>query len=264
MRSGMNVQRRKDPAQPAETIVGRVAEIWRYPVQSMGGEGLAATTIQSGGIPGDRAYGLVDPDIGEIVSSAQGKKKWRGIVALSARLLAEPQDDPVPIAEITLPDGTTLLSDRADIDARLTAALGAPVHLAHRATESKRAAYEHEPLHILTTASLAAFKAHHAGGRFEPARFRPNIVVDTGDGAGFVEQGWLVRQLRIGEGLRIAVTDHCKRCVMTTLAQGDLPFDPAILHTVTASNNTFAGVYASVAAPGPIRIGDPVALSEDP
>jgi len=46
------------------------------------------------------------------------------------------------------------------------------------------------------------------------------------------------------------------RCVMTTLPQGDLPMDPAILHTATAHNNTRAGVYASVVRPGAIKIGD--------
>ena len=71
------------------------------------------------------------------------------------------------------------------------------------------------------------------------------------------------RHLQIGDTARIAVTDNCTRCVMTTLPQGDLPFDPAILHTVTATNRTWAGVYAGVQLPGTIAIGDPVRLLED-
>ncbi len=37
-----------------------------------------------------------------------------------------------------------------------------------------------------------------------------------------------------------------------------LPLDPAILHTVTAHNDTWAGVHASVVRPGAIKVGDPV------
>ena len=83
-------------------------------------------------------------------------------------------------------------------------------------------------------------------------------MIDTGDKTGFLEQGWIERRFRIGDGVEIAISEHCKRCVMTTLPQGDLPMDPAILHTATAHNNTRAGVYATVVQPGAIKVGDPV------
>lgn len=258
----MNIQHQESKVQAAGTVVGRVAEIWRYPVQSMRGEKLTQTLIESTGVPGDREYGVVDPEIGEVVSAAQGKKKWRGLVTLSARLLGGPASGQRPPVQIVTPAGETLDGDQSDIDARLSAILEQPVHLAHRAIENKRSSYSHEPLHILTTASLAAFKAQHAKGQFAPARFRPNIVIDTGDTRGFLEQGWMERHLQIGDSARIAVTDNCKRCVMTTLPQGDLPFDPAILHTVNGANRTWAGVYASVRLPGTIAVGDPAVLLE--
>jgi hypothetical protein len=240
-------------------IVGRIAEIWRYPVQSMRGECLDAAEIAANGVVGDRAYGIVDPDLAQVVSSAQGRRKWRGIVTLAARYLDTPlaNGHAAPI-EIMLPDGTRLTNGQADIDARLGEALGAPVHLADRAAEGKRSDYSHSPLHLLTTASLRQFAGHHPEGRFVPARFRPNLVIDVGDETGFVEQDWLERRFRVGDGVEIAITEHCKRCVMTTLPQGDLPMDPLILHTASMHNQTRAGVYAAVLKPGPLRIGDPV------
>ena len=57
------------------------------------------------------------------------------------------------------------------------------------------------------------------------------------------------------------------RCVMTTLAQGDLPNDRAVLRAATDHNRveisgigTWAcvGAYASVATPGTICVGDAV------
>jgi uncharacterized protein YcbX len=239
--------------------IGTVAELWRYPVQSMGGEALAAADIAGRGVIGDRRYGVVDPDAGIVVSSAQGRKKWRDIVTLAARYLSAPANDgAAPAIEILLPDGSRLRNDQSDIDGRLGTALGAPVHLADKVAEEKSSDYDHSPLHLLTTASLRQFAEFHPEGRFAPARFRPNIVIDTGDKTGFLEQGWLEQRFAIGATVEIVVTEHCKRCVMTTLPQGDLPLDPAILHTTTAYNNTRAGVYATVVQPGIIKVSDPV------
>lgn len=240
-------------------VVGRIAELWRYPVQSMQGERLESLEVAGYGVVGYRAYGILDPDDGMVVSSAQGRRKWRGIVTLAARYLDGPSKNgtAAPI-EILLPDGTSVRGDRPDADALLSDALGAPVHLADKAAEHKRSEYSHSPLHLLTTASLRQFAEHHPEGRFLPARFRPNLVVDMGDTQGFVEQGWIGRRFRIGETVEIAITEDCKRCVMTTLPQGDLPMDPAILHTTSMYNQTRAGVYASVLQPGELRVGDPV------
>src|SRR5262249_18242682 len=161
-----------------------------------------------------------------------------------------------PPVEILLPDGSRLRNDQRDIDERLTAAIGAPVHLADKAAEEKRSAYGHSPLHLLTTASLRQFAAHHPEGKFASARFRPNIVIDTGDKTEFLEQGWVAQRFALGDGLEIEISEHCKRCVMTTLAQGALPFDPGILHAATAHNETRAGVYATVVRSGTIKVGD--------
>jgi uncharacterized protein len=243
--------------------IGRIAEIWRYPVQSMQGERLEAAEIAPNGVIGDRAYGIVDPDVAMVVSSASGRRKWRGIVTFAARYLEAPAKNghAAPI-EIVLPDGTTLRNDQADIDSRLSDVLDAPVHLADKAAEDKRCEYSQAPLHLLTTASLRQFAEHHPEGRFVPARFRPNLVIDIGGEAGFVEQGWIERRFRVGDGVEIAITEHCKRCVMTTLPQGDLPMDPVILHTASMHNQTRAGVYAAVLQPGHLRIGDPVRAIE--
>ena len=55
-----------------------------------------------------------------------------------------------------------------------------------------------------------------------------------------------------------SVTGPCVRCVMTTLAQGDLPRDPGILRTAAQHNKVSVGVYATVERGGTIRRGDAV------
>jgi MOSC domain-containing protein len=97
-------------------IVGRVRELWRYPVKSMGGEKLERCRLGTQGVLGDRGWALRDEQAGEI----RGAKKMPALLTCQARYLGEPTDDHVPAAEITLPDGSRLRSDAPTVAARLS------------------------------------------------------------------------------------------------------------------------------------------------
>jgi uncharacterized protein YcbX len=113
----------------------------------------------------------------------------------------------------------------------------------------------------VTTATLDRLRSLYPEGRFEPRRFRPNIIVATGPGtSGFVENDWVGREIAIGEHVRLRVTMATGRCVMTTLPQGDLPKDSGILRTAAQHNNAQIGVYAEVISGGPVRRGEPITL----
>ena len=127
--------------------------------------------------------------------------------------------------------------------------------------------YDLAELHLLTSSTLTTLAGFYPAGRFDVLRYRPNLLIDT-DRAGFVENDWPGRTLAIG-GLRALVSLPTMRCIMTTLAQGDLPRDPELLRTVARHNRieiaglghwACAGAYAGVAAPGTVRVGDPVTL----
>jgi uncharacterized protein YcbX len=105
-------------------------------------------------------------------------------------------------------------------------------------------------VHLLTAATLDRLGGLYPQGRFEARRFRPNVVVATPDADGFVENDWIGRTLAIGDEVRLRVTAPCARCVMTTLAQGDLPKDPGILRTAAQHTQAHVGVYAEVLAGG--------------
>ena len=116
-------------------------------------------------------------------------------------------------------------------------------------------------MHLVTTATLERLRELYPQGRFEAPRFRPNVVVATAAGQkGFVEQAWIDHTLAIGEQVRLRVTGPCARCVMTTLAQGDLPKDPGILRTAVQHSHGHVGVYAAVVQGGTISLGDRVSL----
>jgi len=106
-------------------IVGRVTEVWRYPVKSMAGERLGRAQVGSGGVIGDRGWALRDENAREI----RGAKKLPELLQCRARYLSEPATGDVPPAEIILPDGTRMRSDETAAAARLSEFLGRPVTL---------------------------------------------------------------------------------------------------------------------------------------
>ena len=122
------------------------------------------------------------------------------------------------------------------------------------------------PLSVLTTSTLAQLNELRPESRFDPRRFRMNVIVDT-KRPGFIENDWVGHELGLGDGVRIQVALPDPRCVMTTLAQDDLPRDTDVLRTLFRHNRVqvgsrgqlpCAGVYAVVAAPGTVRTGDRV------
>ena len=125
------------------------------------------------------------------------------------------------------------------------------------------------PISVLTTSSLDRLNELQPQSRFDQRRFRMNVIVDANE-TGFVENGWVGRELAIGDSVKLRVVVPDARCVMTTLAQDDLPKDIDILKALAQHNRIqvgdagrFAciGVYAVVQAPGTIQTGDTVSLT---
>jgi hypothetical protein len=125
------------------------------------------------------------------------------------------------------------------------------------------------PVTVLTTSTLEQLSELRPQSRFDQRRFRMNVIVST-KATGFVENNWIGRELAIGDAVRLSVALPDPRCVMTTLAQDELPKDTEVLRTLTRHNRVqvgaaglfpCAGVYAVVEAPGTVRTGDRVALT---
>jgi uncharacterized protein YcbX len=96
-----------------------------------------------------------------------------------------------------------------------------------------------------------------------------NFILKTG-ALGFVENEWTARALEIGGSARLSVSLLDPRCVMTTLAQDDLPQDTDVLRALVQHNRLqlgdlgkfpCAGVYATVAVQGLVKAGDLVVLN---
>lgn len=116
------------------------------------------------------------------------------------------------------------------------------------------------PLLLLTENSLASLQARVPGSHIDRRRFRPNLTfTDMASDEPFPEFGWNGKRLRVGDAV-LEVGIACPRCVMITLAQPGLDKDPAVMRAVVREAGGNFGVYASVAQPGRVRIGDVVQL----
>ncbi|MEX2207848.1 MAG: MOSC N-terminal beta barrel domain-containing protein [Myxococcota bacterium] len=114
------------------------------------------------------------------------------------------------------------------------------------------------PLLLLTDATLRRLQKLAPASRVDVRRFRPNFVVATPDGVeDFVEIGWVGKRVRIGEA-ELSIELACPRCVMITHGFDDLPQDPGLMRTVVREANQSIGVYARVARPGRVAVGDTV------
>lgn len=280
-----------------DDAVGTLAALWRYPVKSMMGEEIDAAELTDRGLRGDRAWALVDRNTGK-VASAKNPRLWARLFDCRASFATSPGADAErPSVRIALPDGTTVTTDQDDADRALSRLLGREVTLAATPPEAPMfedywpdieglpfrdvvtdlplamsapgTFFDYAPVHLLTTAALDTLRRARPESRFEVRRFRPNFVIAPANGAvGFLENAWVSRTLAIGDRVRLDVVAPCPRCVMTTLAQGDLPKDTEILRTAARHNRMefmgspmpTVGVYATVREGGRVRRGDPVRL----
>lgn len=262
----------------------RVATLSRYPVKSMLGEQLEEAVLGAAGLPLDRRYGLLDAATG-YVATAKHPRLWRRLLQWSATAVGDR-------VRVTAPDGHARDVDDPRLADELTADLGRAVTVAaarpagseverpdpedvlEHGVEATVAAptleisqgsaadtfVDYAPVHLVTTTTLA-----HLG--MDPARYRPNLVVEA-DTAAFAETDWVGRELTVG-GATLRVVLPTPRCSVPTLEHGDLPRAPEALRPLLTANRVdvpgfgvlpCAGVYAEVVHAGPVRRGDAVVL----
>ena len=257
--------------------VGVVGALWRYPVKSMRGEALDEAVVTERGTLGDRAWALREMKHGGIMSA----RTFAAMLRLRAAYESDPIRDADAPIRIELPDGNSIHTG-GDPDASrvLSELFGYEVRLERIRTERlapeeleailrgemfapRRDFFDEDVIHIVATGTLEHLRSLRDGSDFDLRRFRANIYVDTGAEAdGFIEDRWLNGVLEIGDSARIVGMRPAIRCAMTTHPQDELPRDVAILRTAWQYHQAYVGVFASVGAPGRIRVGDPVVLAE--
>jgi uncharacterized protein YcbX len=198
--------------------IATIASLWRYPVKSMMGEELNASLVTERGLLGDRAFALVDRETGKVVS-AKEPRKWARMFEFRSAYVESPVGNGLPPVRITLPDGTVVTSDLANLNEivsrEVALAASAPEApsleeywpdiegLAFREVVTDEAMapgpfFDGATVHVLTTATIDRLRELYTDGRFEVRRFRPNVFVATEE-RGFVENDWVGRTLALGD-----------------------------------------------------------------
>jgi hypothetical protein len=246
---------------------------------------------------GDRAYGFLDVETGKL-ASAKRPRRFGALLGCQARFVTPPTlDEPSPPIEVTFADGTVVTDDHQELTRRTCELLGREVRLITTAPDGvtidkldpdfdnlepldssddrivgipiAQAApgtmLDLAALHIMSDTTLRRLGESHPGGDWDPRRFRPNMLIEGDEPID--EDAWQGFDLHIGSDVVINMVGPTPRCVITTLAQGDLPRDSHVLRTVAATGlkrigrlGQFpcAGSYAEVVEPGVVRAGDPI------
>jgi len=277
----------------------QVSQLWRYPVKSMVGGRVDSVELGELGIVGDRTWAARDLERGGIrgakkigslmrlaasdidgghveIALPDGSTVRTTDADVDARLSAA-LDHRVRLERLRPADDLEHYRrgapDSDDVVAELRGIFGReddepfpdfsvfPPEIAE--FESPPGTYyDVFPLLVMTEAALSAVRAALPESNADIRRFRPSVVVDTGDdGAdastpGHPEFDWTGRRATIGTAT-IEFGAPCPRCVMVTREINDeIPADRAVLRHIVRDLDQNLGVYATVATPGTFAVGD--------
>ncbi|UAW96916.1 MOSC domain-containing protein [Halopseudomonas nanhaiensis] len=277
-------------------LVGTIKEIWRYPVKGMGGERVGSSRLTDVGVDGDREWAVRDvlrdeiqsckfrPDLLRCTASHEpgstvplvelptGERLSCNDPGLGERLSAlvghasrlEPLQSNEGLDRFRRYHGGAngwLDELKATFDREEGEPLpdldGLPPSVADFVV-SPGTFFLVAPLHIVTTASLERLAQLREEADWDVRRFRPNLVIETtADFAGFPEQEWIGRTLRLG-GATVKCTAPAPRCGAITRAQRDFGADTRVLRTVVRHAEQNVGVYGQTAQAGLVQRGEQV------
>jgi uncharacterized protein YcbX len=230
----------------SELVLGRLAELWRYPVKSMAGERLEEAEVSWFGVAGDRRWAFVREGV------ERSNFPWLTIRERSDMGSYRPR-----FADPSRPDDSRTLvrtpaGDELDeVDPALAAELG---HGA-RVIKQGRGVFDALPLSLIATGSVTAV-GELVGRPLDPRRFRPNLLVEA---EAFAEDACVGRILRIGT-MRMRVDLLDPRCAVVNVDPATSERDPEVLRAVAQERDSCLGVYGTPVEPGRVAVGDPVTV----
>ena len=257
-------------------LIGKVESLWRYPVKSMRGEELDEMFAGYAGVYGDRVFAFTSSLSPKGFPFFTGRDQ-RQMIRYRARFrnpekaarpinLAEAESSGAnPISanaselmiEVETPDGKTIAIDDPALVDNLRANIDGKHEL--KLLRSDKAMTDCRPLSIFALQSAKKL-GEETGTNVDKRRFRANVYVDLTNAAGFAEDQFVGKTLRIGSKVVVSVLERDPRCMMITLDPDTAEKTPAILKQVAQAHEGMAGVYGAVLMEGMIRKGDSVEL----
>jgi len=234
------------------TQVGHITSAWRYPIKSMAGESLETATVTLQGLAADRLYAFVQAESRSPFPWFTGREHHEIL-----RYQPIWSSDQRPILSVSTPNGEKFPVTSNELRQELEQASGVPLFL----LPNYRGSFDVAAISLISHATVDRI-AEASDTPSEPGRFRMNFIVETEDDIPFGEDAWVGHTIRIGDSMRVAITERDSRCAMVTIApHGGDPLTP-VLTAIAELNNANAGVYGSVLTPGKVREGDMVVIED--
>jgi uncharacterized protein len=124
---------------------------------------------------------------------------------------------------------------------------------------SERAMTDCRPV-ALFSIETARQLGDEVGTPLDKRRFRANVYLDLKSAAGFAEDAFVGRKLRLGSKVVVSVLQRDARCKMITIDPDTLEPNGAVLRRVSRAHDGMAGVYAAVLVEGMVHQGDEIEL----
>lgn len=233
--------------------VFRVAGLWRYLVKSLGGEPVEASQLGQHGLPGDRAFGIVEVGSGKVLTARREPRllfataSWHDgeveIVAAGQRLAGSASTLTRRCRSGWVARSVSPVPDRKVACTRL-------LRTSNTRPGGRRGKGRGYAWHDSGRTCVSLVSSNTLRG-WEPERFRVNVLLDEGED----EDALVGRQVQLGTAL-LEVTKRIDRCVMVTRAQPDVPADPDVLRTIRRENDGCFALGALVGKAGDVAVGD--------
>lgn len=232
--------------------VGRVKEIWRYPVKSMAGESLPEAEIFWDGVIGDRRAAFVRAD---------NDSSFPWLTARQTPQLNQYRPRYTDLADVRhsdvlvqTPGGMERPLGSAELLAEMAEQYGGPVSL----LRVRRGIYDALPLSVMSVATAQAL-AEAVDIVPDVRRWRQNIIIETFDGRPFAEEEWLGQSLQLGAA-QIRLSLRIPRCVMVNVDPETAVKNAAVLKLVANTRDNCVGVACATEVIGTVCVGDVVRM----
>ncbi|WML49952.1 MOSC domain-containing protein [Neobacillus sp. PS3-34] len=231
--------------------VGKVKELYRYPVKSMGGERLQEAPVLEHGIPGDRSFAFM------LDSKYLTVENMPELLNYQAKLINNGNNW---IPAISTKDCREISWDENVLD-ELKSKVKFPGELKQISfNQTERGAYWEDHVLIISSASVEKLSELCGKGLLDLRRFRPNIVIELESATPFEEEQWIGKKITIGN-VTFKVNQGCERCMYVNVDPDNPSLkDSAVLKTLVKERANIFGVYASVVETGTISEGAEVRL----
>jgi uncharacterized protein YcbX len=236
--------------------IGHVEAIFRYPVKSMGGEGLEEAHLGWHGLEGDRrlAFRRIDDRSGMPWLTAS---KLPDLLLFAPHRREDGANGDLP-SHIRTPDGKVMPVFGEDLAREVGRRYGAPVQM----MQLRHGIFDEASISLIALDTVREI-GRLAGRSPDVRRFRPNVVVRSVRSVPFLEDEWLDGVLSFGEGddaPAITVTLRDERCSMLNLDPDSATPAPEMMKAVVRANQNNAGIYGAVTRIGRLAVGQTILL----